>query len=108
MGKAEETVDISFIQEKERFLTHYKACKKLQKDTIKLLETVRDLSVCQTTLAEGFYNIYDTSCQFYNTGLKTQDIAKQIDVARTQMVHNTETCCLLRRTSRSELTFWIR
>jgi hypothetical protein len=43
MGKAEETVDISFKQEKERFLAHYKLVKKTQKDTAKLLQILQGI-----------------------------------------------------------------
>ncbi len=45
MGKAEETIDIQFNQERERFIAHYKAVKKLNKDSIKLLETLRGIQI---------------------------------------------------------------
>ncbi len=41
VGKAEETVDISFNQERERFFNHYKAVKALRKNVIKYLEVAR-------------------------------------------------------------------
>jgi len=47
LGKADETVDIQFNQESERFANHYKAIKKLKQDTQKLLEHVKDFSIIQ-------------------------------------------------------------
>jgi len=81
-GKAEETVDIQFNQEAERFFNHSKAVKKIKKDTIKLLEITRDLSISQSTLADGLYSMYETKAQNYNATVKGQDISKSIDQSR--------------------------
>jgi len=45
MGKADQTVDISFNQQKEIFNEHYEAIKKLNKDATKVLDILKDLSL---------------------------------------------------------------
>jgi len=85
MGKAEETVDISFNQERDRFEENYKTIKKLNKDTVKLLELFKDLCIAQAELAEDFYSIYDSKAHLYNAALKYQDITKAIDTSRIQL-----------------------
>jgi len=85
LGKAEQTIDISYNQEVERFRAHYKAVKKINRDSIKLLECFRDLSVAQSAVAEDFYNLYESKHSLYNASLKTQDTIKFIDNARVQL-----------------------
>lgn len=41
MGKAEETVDIQFNQERDRFFIQYKAIKKLKKDVLKMMDLLK-------------------------------------------------------------------
>jgi hypothetical protein len=41
MGKAEETVDITFNQERERFTETHKLIKTVNKDATKLLEIMK-------------------------------------------------------------------
>jgi len=82
MGKADETMDIQFGQESDKFTLHYKAVKKLKKDAAQLLTLLRDLTVQQATLADDLYQMYPTSAANYNATLKEQDIAKLIDSAR--------------------------
>jgi amphiphysin len=84
LGKGEETVDITFNQERERLLAHYEAIKKINKDTQKMLDILRDLSACETTLAQDFYDLYDPQASLYNAALKNQDIAKLLDTERIQ------------------------
>lgn len=85
LGKAEQTIDISYNQEVERFRLHYKAVKRIHRNTIKLLECYRDLAVAQAGVAEDFHNIYESKHAMYNAALKTQDTMKFIDNARLQM-----------------------
>jgi len=82
LGKAEETVDIQFSQENEKFTNHYRAIKKIKKDTAQFLQTLRDLAVLQATIADDLYQMYETKASNYNATLKNQDIAKLLDAAR--------------------------
>lgn len=41
LGRSEETIDLTFNQEKERFELHYKNVKKVNETTIKVLSTLR-------------------------------------------------------------------
>jgi len=85
MGKAEETVDVSFNQERDRYREEKKAIKKLNKDTVRMLEILKELSVVQAEIAEDFYNLYESKAPMYNAALKNQDIAKANDTSRMQL-----------------------
>jgi hypothetical protein len=41
IGKADETVDVNTNQEKDKFKQHYKAVKKVAKDTQKVIELMK-------------------------------------------------------------------
>jgi len=84
LGKAEKIVDVNFNQEKEKFIEHHKAVQKVNIDAARLVAVMQDLSIAQATLAEDFYNMYESSASLYNAALKNQDVAKFIDNARTQ------------------------
>jgi len=84
VGQAEQTIDIQFDQERQRFKEHYKAIQKLNKDTDNLMKIFKDLSIAQNTLAEDFYNMYETKAELYNASLKNQDVAKYFENARAQ------------------------
>jgi len=84
MGKSEETIDITFNQETERIDETKKIIKTANKDTVKLLELMKQLCVAQAALAEDFYSIYESSAPLYNAVIKNQDIVKLIDGARVQ------------------------
>lgn len=85
LGKAEETVDINFNQEKERFFEHYKAIKVLNEDIVKMVKIMKEVAVIQNKMAEDFYEMFDTGSDMYNVGLKNQDVAKFLDNARIQL-----------------------
>lgn len=44
MGRAEETVDLQFKQEKDRFLGRYRGIKKLNRDGLHLLQIMKGYS----------------------------------------------------------------
>jgi len=88
LGKAEETVDIQFNQENERFQQHYKAVKKLKKDTRALVKILQDLAVQQAIIADDLHGLYDTKASNYNATLKNQDISKSVDQARIAFDEN--------------------
>lgn len=52
VGKAEETVDVGFNQEKDRFENHYKHLKKLSKDLSDFTKSLR------CTCSSKFYYYY--------------------------------------------------
>jgi len=85
VGASEQTIDIQFDQERARFKEHYKAVQKLAKDTDTLMKVLKDLSIIQNTLAEDFYNMYETKAELYNASLKNQDVAKYFENARAQL-----------------------
>jgi len=82
LGKAEETIDIQFNQEVDRFTNHYKAVKKIKKDTVQLLQLLRDVALMEATIADDLYQMYETKASNYNATLKNQEIAKMLDGAR--------------------------
>jgi hypothetical protein len=47
-----------------------------------------DASVQQATVAEDFYEMYESKHELYNGALKNQDIAKVHDTARLQFVNS--------------------
>jgi len=83
LGKAEETIDIQFNQEFDRFVLHRANIKKIKKDTIQMLQLMRDLSVQQCALADTLGQMFDARSANYSLTLKTQDISKQLDHGRT-------------------------
>jgi len=85
MGKADETVDINFANEKQRFLDTYKSVKKLNKDAQKLMDILKDLSTVQTSIAEDLYELYDNDAILYNVIIKNQETAQNFDKARIAM-----------------------
>jgi len=82
VGKAEETVDIQFRQEEERFRNNYRQLKKVKIHLVQLMETVKTLAVNEATLAQDLFELYDTKATNYNALMKNQDIAKLLDGAR--------------------------
>jgi len=85
LGKAESSVDIPHAQEIQRFTQTYELLKKIDRDTTRMLELVKELAVIQNTLADDIYELYDSSSEMYNGALKNQDVSKQFDQARTQL-----------------------
>jgi len=82
LGRSEETIDLTFNQEKERFELHYKNVKKVNETTIKVLSTLRELSVQQAVVIQDLHEVYEPSCALYNATVKGQEIAKKLDQAR--------------------------
>jgi len=85
MGKADETVDINYNNEKQRFLETYKVIKKTNKNAQKFLDILKDLSIVQASLAEDFYELYDNDASLYNATIRYQETSKALDVARVQI-----------------------
>lgn len=103
LGKTDTTVDVTYSQEKERFLEHYKNVKKVSDDVRKLNEILKskvspcsfllfpyflpsDLAQAQAVLADDFHSMFDTKAELYNAALKNQDTAKYCDNTRSQLV----------------------
>ena len=81
-GKTEETVDIQFNQEKERFSGHRKHMKKLNKDMQKALDLYRQLAVSLSTLSEDIVALYDSNCQLFSAAVQLQYSIQELDNAR--------------------------
>jgi hypothetical protein len=84
-GKAETTTDITYSQEKERFLEMYKLIQKFQKDTSKFLDVIRELSLYQTNLSDYFSELFESAHPYYTLGTKGVEVAKMLDNARLEM-----------------------
>eukprot|EP01116_Phalansterium_solitarium_P016971 TRINITY_DN4066_c1_g1_i2.p1 TRINITY_DN4066_c1_g1~~TRINITY_DN4066_c1_g1_i2.p1 ORF type:complete len:378 (+),score=79.33 TRINITY_DN4066_c1_g1_i2:111-1244(+) len=84
LGKAEQTVDISYNQEVERFRSHYRAVKKINRDAVKFLECLRDFTVAESALVEDFASFYDANHPTYTTTQRARDMSKAMDSARMQ------------------------
>jgi hypothetical protein len=82
LGRAEETVDLTFNQQKDRFELHYKAVKRLNETTIKLLSGFREVSVHQATVIQDLYDVYEPKYKLYGAAEKGQEIAKLLDHTR--------------------------
>jgi len=75
---------VNYNNEKQRFLDTYGAIKKVNKDAQKLLDLLKEVSVVQASLAEDFYELYESKAELYNATLKYQDVTKQCDASRQQ------------------------
>jgi len=82
VGKAEETIDIQYNQERDRFLTHYRALKKLNRDLSKYLDNLRDVSLQQSVIAEDFVDLYGNGNSLSQVVVRNQEVSKGIDSAR--------------------------
>jgi len=82
LGRADETVDLTFNQDKDRFELHYKAVKRINETTIKVLSLFRELTVQQATVIDDLKSIYEPSCALYNASVKGQEVAKRLDASR--------------------------
>lgn len=47
LGKADATVDVTYSQEKDRFLEHYKNVKKINEDARKMMDIVKCACMCE-------------------------------------------------------------
>eukprot|EP01114_Cavostelium_apophysatum_P001489 TRINITY_DN1129_c0_g1_i1.p1 TRINITY_DN1129_c0_g1~~TRINITY_DN1129_c0_g1_i1.p1 ORF type:complete len:418 (-),score=106.83 TRINITY_DN1129_c0_g1_i1:111-1259(-) len=83
MGKTEETVDVTHMQEIQRFNETHEIFKKISKDAYRLLEVLKELSVVQSNLAEDFYELYDVDSEMHEKSIKYQEVTKNIDHARS-------------------------
>ena len=101
LGKADKIVDVQFNQEKDKFLEHYKAVEKMNKDAEKVMKLMKgkkrstnlfsffssqELSVAQAALAEDFYLMYENTAPLYNAALKNQDVSHLCDNTRQTYV----------------------
>jgi len=101
MGKSEETVDLTYNQERERFLLHYKAVKKLNKDMQRFMELLRgnqfdilmflllmfvDLSHQQASISQDFYEMYETKAYLYAAVTNNQNVTKECETYRVRLV----------------------
>lgn len=84
LGRAEETVDLNFNQDKDRFELHYKAVKRINETTIKVLTLFRELTVQQAIVIDDLKSIYEPSCPLYNASVKGQEVAKRLDASRNK------------------------
>jgi len=91
IGKAEKTVDVSYQQEKDRFLDHYKNVENLNKEANNLLKVMKDLNGAMNVLMEDFHSLFDTNCAGYNTSLKAQDVARLMDQGRMEFEQQMKT-----------------
>jgi len=82
LGRAEETVDLTFNQQKDRFELHYKAVRRLNETTIKVLSGFRELSVHQATVVQDLFEVYEPSCALYPAAQKAHDLSKRFDQTR--------------------------
>jgi len=85
LGKADETVDISFNQQKEIFDSNHKAIKQLNKDASKLLDILKELSIAEAALTDDLIEIFDGEGEGAGISAKSQEIAKGIDASRQQI-----------------------
>ena len=83
IGKSDETVDINYNKEVERFKENLKNVKRIQKDCKKLIDCMEELSKAEQILAEDFYKLFELAQSH-----PTFPISKQFVEVTTNIDHH--------------------
>jgi hypothetical protein len=82
VGKSDETVDIGFKQEHDKFEHNFKILKKLAKDIHDWTKNLRAISDGHRDLGESITNLYDSGCALWALNQANQAACIEIDRAR--------------------------
>jgi len=82
VGKAEETVDVGFNQEKDRFELYYKQLKKMSKDLGDYTKSLRSISDAHSAMGTSVATFYDSGSALYEVNQRYLLTVGDIDKAR--------------------------
>jgi amphiphysin len=82
VGKAEETVDVGFNQEKDRFELYYKQLKKMSKDLSDYTKSLRSISDAHSAMGTSVATFYDSGSALYECNQRYLLTVGDIDKAR--------------------------
>jgi len=85
VGKADQTTDAQFSQEKEKFDERFKMMKKLETSISKYTKALKELSLAHIELTENIHQVYEGHCKLYNANVVNQRITGTIDAVRTNV-----------------------
>jgi len=85
VGKADQTTDAQFSQEKEKFDERFKMMKKLETSISKYSKALKELSLAHIELTENIHQVYEGHCKLYNANVVNQRITGTIDAVRTNV-----------------------
>jgi len=84
-SKTEETIDVAFNQEEQRFQDSYKALKIIQKDLQHYFSLLRDIGIHHAVITDSFSKLYENHQKMWNTSQKNSAIQMEIDNHRTAL-----------------------
>merc|ERR1719333_1537224 len=91
MGKAPQTVDVTFNQERQRFEEKHKLMKRLVSSIERYEKAIRELSIAQGQLSETIATLYEPQSELYNACMINQNVTCEIDAYRIELEENIRT-----------------
>lgn len=82
VGKAEETVDVGFNQERDKFEHYYKQLKKMSKDLSDYTKSLRAISDAHSSMGTSISVFYDSGSSLYDLNQRYLLTVGDIDKAR--------------------------
>eukprot|EP01117_Protostelium_nocturnum_P003617 TRINITY_DN1487_c0_g1_i1.p1 TRINITY_DN1487_c0_g1~~TRINITY_DN1487_c0_g1_i1.p1 ORF type:complete len:377 (-),score=128.74 TRINITY_DN1487_c0_g1_i1:40-1170(-) len=88
LGRAEETVDNTFEEERAKFNDHYTKLKKLREDGRRVVKALTELSAAQMALFEDFLTLYPQDATAHANVTKGREASSSAEAARMVFEQN--------------------